>query len=334
MDMEKPPSTSPEAADWDHLIKRRRTKLLLFEIAAVVGGLIVLVGVFEIVLEFPGTLQSIKDRFDLAVASRPGAFDGVDVLIVCVGDSHTAGAEAPRGKDYPTQLQERLRASDPARTVRVLNFASSGANSSRAANTAIRFLEASSRAPDAVLFLAGYNNHWNIDDAAILPEEVRRKGKHAKYEYLIARTHLYKFSQITAARLRTVASGCGSPYPDNLFAVDRDAATVEFLADWIRIDLERLREACARRGTHLVLLTYWDPCQWTDPVFAEYTAAHRLLFVDVRGFGGSDPTPLLGGQGHPNALGYARIAEMIARAFRLRPEVLRRVPPIATPAAR
>lgn len=80
------------------------------------------------------------------------------VKIMCVGNSHTAGAGAPIGKSYPAQLYEILNAQAKDR-YRVVNKGVSNINSTYIAMNLPRWLE--EEKPDYVFIMAGEANSWN-----------------------------------------------------------------------------------------------------------------------------------------------------------------------------
>jgi len=82
-----------------------------------------------------------------------------EVVILCVGDSHTWGAGVERDASYPAQLETALRARYPRRRIRVENLGVPGVNSAYVVRRLERQLI--ELQPDLVLVWVGANNFWN-----------------------------------------------------------------------------------------------------------------------------------------------------------------------------
>jgi lysophospholipase L1-like esterase len=301
---------------------RRR---MLFAVVAIVLVLLLLFLLFEIVsalvsprLPEPKMGKNFKGlwRHEL-----PPITPEADFLIVCAGDSHTEGAGAVLGFDYPSQLELQLNAVNPAKRYQVINLGVSGFNTSEAADRTIEFLRKTPRKPDFVIFSGGFNNAWNLKGASILPDEIRRKGNIAAWEYVLARSQTYKLSQVAGARLAALRRGesTGPTF------VDVNADDAEFLRGWITHDLQRLYDASCRAGADLALLNYAYAGEkyqdWGDRAFGEFAKEFKLLMIDVHWFGLPEaeelatPSRWLAPDWHPNRYGYARIAFLIVQAL-------------------
>lgn len=82
-----------------------------------------------------------------------------EIRILCVGNSHTAGAGAPIGKSYPSQLYDILKSKDTKRRYRVVNKGISNINSTYIALNLPKWLEEVK--PEYVFIMAGEPNSWN-----------------------------------------------------------------------------------------------------------------------------------------------------------------------------
>jgi lysophospholipase L1-like esterase len=256
----------------------------------------------------------------------------VDFLIVCAGDSHTEGKGAPRGFDYPSQLAALLDHIDPARRYAVVNLGLAGCNSSEAANRALEFMRRSPRAPDLVIFEAGKNNDHNFKDARIFPELAASRDYREWARYLLSNSRAFRLSQITYRRLEELSH---NPNPtlrldaDHFFAVD-GAAEQALLVRWMIADLAVLRDATLKRGGKLVLLNYFLEAPWVDQAYRDFVRRSPTALVDIHRFGLGALARMADWSGlikypdyHPNARGYARIAQLIYRQLaeqRLLPE--------------
>jgi lysophospholipase L1-like esterase len=260
-------------------------------------------------------------------AAAPDADVPADMhtVILCVGDSHTAGSQAPAGLDYPSQLEIALNLADRGRGFRVINLGRPGDNSSQAVDRAIRYLAAARRRPDVIVFNAGFNNCWNFADASALPPGVAHGSRRAQFRYLLASSRALRFSSIVVSRLRQLAGGAReqteAPQRRSVLG-DQNEAEVSFLADWEFQDLARLAQETARRKIGLALLTYWNDVRWMDQAYQRLAAERGATVIDVRNFGSpiteletTGPVPLVARDSHPNKFGYARIARLVAQAL-------------------
>ena len=82
-----------------------------------------------------------------------------EIVILCVGDSHTFGAPVPK-ESYPIQLQARLVERFPERAFRVVNLGIPRVNSAFVANRLER--QMLQIEPDLVILWVGVKNLWNV----------------------------------------------------------------------------------------------------------------------------------------------------------------------------
>ena len=92
--------------------------------------------------------------------ARPVERPDADMVVLCVGDSHTYGAPLPEAESYPSQLQARLKATYPDKTFSVINLGVPGANTRMIRNRLPEWLDRYQ--PDVLLLWAGINNSWNV----------------------------------------------------------------------------------------------------------------------------------------------------------------------------
>ncbi|MDP8224388.1 MAG: SGNH/GDSL hydrolase family protein [Candidatus Lernaella stagnicola] len=246
-----------------------------------------------------------------------------DDLIVCAGDSHTAGQGAPRGLGYPEQLEALLNESRGGRITRVINLGLGGQNSSEAADSVLAFLEHTPRAPVAIIFNAGKNNDHNLRRARIAPELVHEGDYRDWARYLLSESRAFRLSQITVRRLEGLAREERNTetleYEDMLY-VD-GPGEIAMMRRWIEMDLDAL---AARTSCPVVLLNYWTPVSWVDETFAAAATRPRFHFCDARAFGTDFSLEFIATAditekhlgGHPNERGYAVLAELVGKLLR------------------
>lgn len=126
---------------------KKSLKPVLFSLGILVG-----LGAVELSLRLTGVfyLRTRKDHVRLLTGAT---------VILCMGDSHTAGLGAPAGKDYPHQLQELLEVSDPNKKFVVINRGTPGFNTAKVLHNLPVYLEQFQ--PQILLLLVGMNNDWN-----------------------------------------------------------------------------------------------------------------------------------------------------------------------------
>ncbi len=121
------------------------------KIGAFALGLIFLLILMELALRFVGS-------YDTAQREEVAASGDGEVTVLCVGNSHTAGAGAPIGMSYPSQLYKILNEKGKKR-YRVVNKGVSNINSTYIASNLPKWLEEVK--PDFVFIMAGEPNSWN-----------------------------------------------------------------------------------------------------------------------------------------------------------------------------
>jgi len=290
-----------------------------FSIVLLVFGIMVLIVLFEVVINHLLAPDPLEVRLGIKYSGLwrnklPEIRPDTDILIACAGDSHTEGAGAPLGFDYPSQLELQLNANYPESNYQVINLGVSGYNSSQATDRAIDYLKTSFKSPDFLIFCAGENNIWNLEGASCLPEEIKNASDHARWEYFIAHYHSYKLTTITAERIKTLWRA-GNDQPLSLVNEDE----IQFLTKWIIYDLNRLYETCQSTKTKLILLNYWKnhSSRIFINTFEQFSAQHNLMMIDVSNLNLPTKKPLsaqsrwISADYHPNQYGYARIVLLI-----------------------
>lgn len=296
---------------------RRQTKRRVFALVAVLLGLGTVAVGYELLIQYTqrGMLARAVEKYVAAAADA-------DFLIAAVGDSHVKGKEAPPGFDYPTQLELRLRTLRPQSKIRVANIGEAGYNTSQAVDRLGNVIEKTGRYPDLVIFTAGYNNIWNFQKAWFIPEDIQGRQLDQQLRYLLAKSANYRLGVITLERMRQLLDE-NQGYRGHNTAVfnEDDPNEVKFLSSWIKRDVEGLATSLGDQGTRVLLVTYWHPYRWVDEAFEALAETDNVDVADVRGLGFDG---LLDGQladafiapgSHPNKYGYARVAELVAKAM-------------------
>ncbi len=303
---------------------------LLFIIAAVFLGL----GGAILLIELGLRLGWLLVREDPFTGHRPD--QEADLVILCAGDSHTQGIGAPGGLSYPDQLSALLNTSDPSRTYQVINIGQSGFNSSQAVNRVLEYLEKGDVQPELVIFCAGGNNDHNFIEARFLPDEIAGMSLRHRFSHLLSESRAYRLGQITIGRIRGILADIESRKNDDPGYEDKDELQLELtwqdvmeeneaerllIQDWLRKDLEDLRQGLQRRNIQLVLMNYFHRQSYVDTVFPETAEELGIPFVDVRGFGDldyncrADRKGLVAPNWHPNQYGYRKIVPLIYEAL-------------------
>ncbi len=107
---------------------------------------------------FLQTLSLVASQY--ATRHREAFAQGDVIRVLCVGDSHTYGLPLPEAESYPAQLEQRLAALYPDRTVEVVNLGIPGLNSTFVKLRLERQLYQLD--PDLVIVWVGINNLWNL----------------------------------------------------------------------------------------------------------------------------------------------------------------------------
>lgn len=167
--------------------------------------------------------------------------------VLCLGDSFTAGREAPKGEDYPSQLARLLEARAPGR-FRVINGGVQGQNTHQLLLSLPGDLEAV--APDAVLLLSGGANSWNYYGY----HAYRYAGSPSRLRDALYRVRLFKLALLLAKGGTGKGARAAAPPPavqcepapglEKIKAIYREAAGLDAAGDRLGA-AEALKRAAA-----------------------------------------------------------------------------------------
>jgi lysophospholipase L1-like esterase len=278
----------------------RRARRLAKTLLAVVAVLIVL----ELGLRGIGLVlyRPIDRTLGRLAEAGPKAF-----RILCIGDSHTRGVEAPEGMGYPDQLERLLN--DGKRKARyvVVNQGVSGYNSSQALIRLREVLDGPLPKPHLVLVCVGKNNDHNLQharfwsDARIASAPVRTQA-----EYLLEHSKVFRLGRITRINLEAGVNGGLDLEHERIFT----PGEADLITGWMAEDFREMVRVVRERGGEMAFVTYFMRFPFVDDTVREVAKAQDVPVLDatwpvaVIGF----LQGLLGGTGHPNARGYGRVA--------------------------
>jgi lysophospholipase L1-like esterase len=244
-------------------------------------------------------------------ASRAVA-DG-DLWALAVGDSYVFGLGAKVGFSWPDQLQARTGRS-------VVNLGVPGTNSSEALALATATLESGAQ-PEWLLVSTGNNNPWNLRSASFWTDFPAASVPVPALRRLSDRTGLGRLLQVgSTAWPREVVEGKRAA--DEVYASDAlllGPPERPFLRRWLLHDLAGFCSLAAEHGVGLGLVGYHWTASGAERDLAKGAAAcPGARFVDVEDFGvwSHPPMEFVSDDGwHPNARGYAIIADRVAEAL-------------------
>ena len=179
--------------------------------------------------------------------------DGDEIVILCVGDSHTWGAGVSPEDNYPSQLGAALEVRFPSQRFRIFNLGLPGVNSAHVANRLETQLLALQ--PAIVIVWVGTNNMWN----ELEQEDSTGGGLHQA----LLRSKLYRLATV----LWHTRSGAFEAFGQD---AQKDARRDAFLA-WtnagqqrsaerieqtLSTDMQRMVETATTLGAEIVFLSY------------------------------------------------------------------------------
>jgi lysophospholipase L1-like esterase len=307
--------------------------------------------VFGVVL----TLVLLEFALSLAAQffeSRPISVSEGRGTILTLGDSHTYGVKTLPEESYPGQLQTVLDGRAPD-LYNIVNLGVPGSNSAEIAARLPNWI--ARYHPFAVIVCVGINNRWNYSDTQESKRlgPIMRWLADLRLMRLYHLLSLNLGSALSptekserAQLLRTQVDGEGARVEF------RDAKTGEIVASHegvpkemsfnkpavrrLRQDLERMRQITEQRNVQLVLMTYSafyipeaSPGMGIQTLMSEelreFSQTHDLSLVDTHdrfrelltknGIVPRETYFLRETDDHPNAAGYAEIAELAADAF-------------------
>jgi lysophospholipase L1-like esterase len=268
-----------------------------------------------------------------------------DLRILCLGDSNTYGLYLKPHQSWPAQLETRWNETAPERRIRVFNLGYPGTNSSRLLRDFDRMLEAFR--PDFTIVMVGVNDFWTDPaDPELDPHsEPEPERSNAPLRFVKRHSRLYRLAYMAARAKdpseaeaaeellvpRAPLRGDGqelrkqATFGDETFELgySRNSRSNRVKArEDMRSNLKRIVEQARGGGTQLILMTY--PAQETTRFYGKASREIRgvarrteTALVNLRHrFAArcSDAAcrELLFGDGHPNAEGYAVVAELVS----------------------
>ncbi|MGE5196979.1 MAG: GDSL-type esterase/lipase family protein [Deltaproteobacteria bacterium] len=124
------------------------------KITAVILGLVVMFILLEIALRIIGSMNSRNTTNFKASVKKEDEY-----VILCIGDSFTEGIAVPKDKDYPSQLENKLKQNIRFPHFTVVNAGASTYNTTMILKKFRNTLQEID--PDLVIVLAGGANFWN-----------------------------------------------------------------------------------------------------------------------------------------------------------------------------
>ncbi|NLH50482.1 MAG: hypothetical protein GX444_18045 [Myxococcales bacterium] len=280
-------------------------RVVLF-ILLLIAGLIILT---EMTLRVAGGILYRPIRAEVARLEkpRPNTF-----RILCSGDSHTYGMDAPADLSYPRQLGNLLNSRSLKTGYQVVNGGVPGFNSSQALRQIKETLEKPESRPDLVIVCAGKNNDHNFQEARFWREEtLKTQPIRAQVRELLERSKTYQLGKITVYNLQR---SLGSDHDLQYSSLIKDD---EFLTRWLIQDYGEMIETVRQKNVHILFLNYFLACRSVDDALQSTAKKYGVGFVDVRSF--RQPfgltMKLVGDTLHPNEKGYAAIARFVADAL-------------------
>ncbi len=156
---------------------------ILGRLATFLFGLIVILLLLEVGLRIVGVIYHME-MTPAAHSSDPYRKNAYTIL--CLGNSWTAGAEAPKGKSYPDDLQVLLDKQFKKGAIRVINYGQSNQNTAELLYDLESFLAKTK--PDLILLQTGQPNWWNYYK---YDEYLIRRGAHSGELRFFAKSFLY-----------------------------------------------------------------------------------------------------------------------------------------------
>jgi lysophospholipase L1-like esterase len=307
-------------------------------LALIAVAAVVLVAGLEILLQTGAWVVRLTGR------DTPSAWLTDDVRVLCLGDSNTYGIYVEPDESWPAQLEKHWNESVASPKIRVFNLGYPGTNSSKVVSQTAKVLE--TFRPDVTIVMVGANDFWTKPvDVAPEPDPhnalvrfVERHSRLYKLAYMLA--HAGDSDELVVPRVKSRGEGRElrkeATFGDETFDLGFTENSEGFARDQVlkraktTRSMSRNFEELVRRardgGTKLVFMTY--PAQ-EEAGF--YAAASREVWrvarqtgtplVNLRSvFAARCPEPdcreLLSRDQHPNARGYAIVAEDVAGRLR------------------
>ena len=238
--------------------------------------------------------------------------DSDSFKILCLGDSHTYGMDAPKHLSYPRQLANLLNNQETREvSYEVANLGVPGFNSSEALLHLKEVMLKKEIRPDLVIFGAGHNNSHNLRHSRIWKDESMKTASPEKQlRHLLEHAKVYRLGRITMFNLKRMVQD-----PDEEFIFNPKLADKEILTSWLTRDLEETMELVREAGGRVLFMNYYFSWDYINRSLEYMEKTHGIPYVDVRGFRMGIGRGLTGPTGHPNEKGYAAIARFIHEAL-------------------
>jgi lysophospholipase L1-like esterase len=292
----------------------RKRGCLLRKLAIGLGCAVLVLAGFELALRAAGSLVLAGQR---GARVDPATGERV-VTILCVGDSWTQGATYGR---YPDYLVDRLNPRASEVRFRQVNLGRAGTNSSQCLRQLPR--EIAEQGPDLLLVLTGNNDHHNLTDStywrfrdeeldrgAILAARARVLA-HSLRVYRLGRT-LWQQAAGKATANEFFDAGGDRERHAGLVAIDLETHRRQ-----LEYNLTRVVELARREGIPVVFQTYFHFHGYrVNEIIRDVAWRHGVPLVDHnRLFHTAVPAEERESHriadGHPNAKGYALMADHI-----------------------
>jgi len=292
-----------------------KIKTYLYKIrqSRIVRGIILIVLIYlflsEVVLRLIGAIlfQPIEMEFRRLETAEAGVF-----RILCIGDSHTYGIDAPAKYSYPQQLANLLNSNRRAAKYLVVNAGVPGWNSSQSLIELKKVLARGKHPPQLVLICVGKNNDHNFQEARIWKDEhMKTQPVRTQIQYLLEHLKTYRLGKVTYYNIKALLAVHGDLNTQRIIWDD------EILIDWLKQDYREMVDLAQSYGGQAVFINYWERWPTVDEGMKAVAAEKGVLFVDVTHFRLSPVLiwKLIGRTAHPNAKGYAAITRFIYDAL-------------------
>lgn len=242
------------------------------------------------------------------------------LTVLCVGDSHTFGLNMPQLCSYPERLSVLLGQRFDA-PVAVVNRGVPGHNSAQVVAALPDDLQ--QVRPDVVLILAGINDTWNRDAEGGGSDWLGRLRLVRLARVLLAGVTSPHFEVRSDAQGRIVVDRGHGEQPVNMGAGAIGVRAGDELAAAVQAQLRRALALVREDGARPVLMTYAESAgdfATVNRAVRELAAAEGVLLVDHERdfsahFAQQGYASLMLNDHHPNARGYALMAEAVDRAM-------------------
>jgi lysophospholipase L1-like esterase len=308
-----------------------RTRRFGFWLALVAASAVVLVVGLELLLQAGAWIVRATGR------EAPSARLTEELRVLCLGDSNTYGIYLKPEESWPAQLEKHWNETVASPKARVFNLGYPGTNSSMVVSQIAKMLE--TFRPDFTIVMAGTNDFWTkpvdvapeSDPRNALVRFVERHSRLYKLAYMLA--HAGDAEELVVPR--TSGGGDGwvlhkeATFGDQTFELGfarEPEPKGMVVVGALRKNLDEIVRRSRDGGTQLVFLTY--PGQEST---GSYASASRMIqkvarrtetpLVNLRStFAERCPDlecrQLLFHDQHPNARGYAIVAEEVAERLR------------------